>query len=109
MGAIVIDGRAVARISREKTAGRVRKFVDEYGFVPGLATILVGGDPASEVYVRNKRKAATEAGFLDFHRHLDASASAHEVEATIAYDKKRILRPSSMYGSGWVSMPRQYS
>lgn len=83
MSAIVIDGKVVARASRDKTAERVSEFVKANGFAPGLATILVGGDPASEVYVRNKRRAATEAGLVDFHRHLEATASAREVEQTI--------------------------
>ncbi|MEF2976210.1 bifunctional 5,10-methylenetetrahydrofolate dehydrogenase/5,10-methenyltetrahydrofolate cyclohydrolase [Subtercola sp. YIM 133946] len=83
MSAIVIDGRVVARASRDKTAERVREFVRVNGFAPGLATILVGGDPASEVYVRNKRTAAAEAGFVDFHRHLEATASERDVERTI--------------------------
>jgi methylenetetrahydrofolate dehydrogenase (NADP+)/methenyltetrahydrofolate cyclohydrolase len=79
----IIDGRAVARTVRERTAARARAFHDRHGFAPGLATLLVGEDPASEVYVRNKRKAATEAGLEDFHRHLPASATPAEVAAVI--------------------------
>src|SRR5207344_2976307 len=51
--------------------------------VPGLATILVGDDPASAVYVANKRKACAEAGITDHHRHLPADTSQDEVAAAI--------------------------
>ncbi|MBV8710407.1 MAG: bifunctional 5,10-methylenetetrahydrofolate dehydrogenase/5,10-methenyltetrahydrofolate cyclohydrolase, partial [Solirubrobacterales bacterium] len=51
--------------------------------IPGLATILVGEDPASEVYVRGKRKASAEAGITDHHQHLPAGASQREVAAVI--------------------------
>jgi methylenetetrahydrofolate dehydrogenase (NADP+)/methenyltetrahydrofolate cyclohydrolase len=75
----VIDGRAVARSVRERTAERVAWFLARHRFAPGLATVLVGDDPASEVYVRNKRAAATAAGLVDFHRHLPAAATFAEV------------------------------
>ena len=55
----------------------------ETGRRPGLATILVGDDPASEIYVRNKRRVSTEVGILDHHRHLSASTTQQEVEAVI--------------------------
>lgn len=75
----VIDGRAVARAVRERTAAAVARFRGRHGFAPGLATVLVGDDPASEVYVRNKRAAATAAGIVDFHQHLPAPATAAEI------------------------------
>ena len=84
MTAVVIDGAAVARASRARTANRVAALGARTGTVPGLATILVGDDPASEVYVRNKRRAAAEAGIADFHRHLDARCSPDEVADVIA-------------------------
>jgi methylenetetrahydrofolate dehydrogenase (NADP+)/methenyltetrahydrofolate cyclohydrolase len=82
--AVVIDGAAVARASRARTANRVAALAARTGTVPGLATILVGDDPASEVYVRNKRRAAAEAGIADFHRHLDARSSPDLVADVIA-------------------------
>jgi methylenetetrahydrofolate dehydrogenase (NADP+)/methenyltetrahydrofolate cyclohydrolase len=82
--ALVIDGTAVARASRARTANRVSALLARTGTVPGLATILVGDDPASEVYVRNKRRAAAEAGIADFHRHLDARSSPGQVADVIA-------------------------
>ncbi|MGQ4615849.1 bifunctional methylenetetrahydrofolate dehydrogenase/methenyltetrahydrofolate cyclohydrolase FolD [Nocardia sp. R7R-8] len=83
MTAKIIDGKAVAEESRARTAKRVVEFVAAYGFAPGLATILIGDDPASDVYVRNKRRAASAAGLADFHEHLPAAVSQQEVEGLI--------------------------
>jgi len=79
MTAAITDGAAVARASHARTASRVDAFRARHGAAPGLATVLVGDDPASEVYVRNKRRAATQAGIADFHRHLDARSAPGEV------------------------------
>jgi methylenetetrahydrofolate dehydrogenase (NADP+)/methenyltetrahydrofolate cyclohydrolase len=84
MSAAIIDGVAVARASRARTADRVAAFRARHGVAPGLATVLVGDDPASEVYVRNKRRAAAEAGIADFHRHLDARSAPDEVAGVLA-------------------------
>jgi methylenetetrahydrofolate dehydrogenase (NADP+)/methenyltetrahydrofolate cyclohydrolase len=77
----VVDGTAVARQVREEVGRGVEKLVAEGGTAPGLATVLIGDDPASEVYVRNKRRLCVEAGMQDLHRHLpgdvdQASAAA---------------------------------
>jgi methylenetetrahydrofolate dehydrogenase (NADP+) / methenyltetrahydrofolate cyclohydrolase len=77
----VIDGTAVARRVREDVARGVEKLMAGGGVAPGLATVLIGDDPASEVYVRNKRRLSVEAGMQDLHRHLpgdvdQASAAA---------------------------------
>jgi methylenetetrahydrofolate dehydrogenase (NADP+)/methenyltetrahydrofolate cyclohydrolase len=66
----LIDGTAVARRVREDVARGVEKLVGGGGVAPGLATVLIGDDPASEVYVRNKRRLSVEAGMQDLHRHL---------------------------------------
>jgi methylenetetrahydrofolate dehydrogenase (NADP+)/methenyltetrahydrofolate cyclohydrolase len=66
----VIDGTAVARRVREEVARGVDKLLAAGGTAPGLATVLIGDDPASEVYVRNKRRLSVETGMLDQHRHL---------------------------------------
>jgi methylenetetrahydrofolate dehydrogenase (NADP+)/methenyltetrahydrofolate cyclohydrolase len=79
MAATIIDGRAVAARVREEVALRV----SDMEYAPGLATILVGDDPASAIYVRNKRTATAEAGIADHHRHLSADASHDEVAAVI--------------------------
>jgi methylenetetrahydrofolate dehydrogenase (NADP+)/methenyltetrahydrofolate cyclohydrolase len=84
MPAKIIDGRAVAARVRESVARDVAEFRERTGRAPGLATILVGDDPASAVYVSGKRKASAEVGIADFHKPLPASASQTEVSATIA-------------------------
>jgi methylenetetrahydrofolate dehydrogenase (NADP+)/methenyltetrahydrofolate cyclohydrolase len=82
--AVVIDGRAVAAGVRE----RVRAEVDELragdGVEPGLATVLVGDDPASELYVRRKRESCAEAGIRSFHHPLPADTSAPTLARTLA-------------------------
>jgi methylenetetrahydrofolate dehydrogenase (NADP+) / methenyltetrahydrofolate cyclohydrolase len=79
MSARIIDGKAVAAEVRE----RVRAEVAEMEHKPGLATILVGDDPASHVYVRNKRKACEEVGIKSFHHELAASTPEDELAELI--------------------------
>src|SRR5581483_8381992 len=62
----------------------VKRLAGEGIAAPGLATILVGDDPASGIYVANKRKACAEAGILDHHQHLPADASYDAIAAAIA-------------------------
>jgi methylenetetrahydrofolate dehydrogenase (NADP+)/methenyltetrahydrofolate cyclohydrolase len=83
MTATIIDGRAAAARVRAEVAGEVDRLVAQTGRRPGLATILVGEDPASEVYVRNKRRVSEEVGMADRHRHLPADATQDEVAAAI--------------------------
>ncbi|MFJ4175310.1 bifunctional 5,10-methylenetetrahydrofolate dehydrogenase/5,10-methenyltetrahydrofolate cyclohydrolase [Microbacterium sp. NPDC089696] len=83
MSARLIDGTAVAERLRQEAARRVAAFTTLTGLAPGLATVLVGDNPASEVYVRRKRRAASEAGFIDFHHHLSASSSPGDVAAVL--------------------------
>ena len=83
MAARIIDGREAAARVRAEVAREVEAFVRETGRRPGLSTILVGDDPASEIYVRNKRKSSTEVGIVDYHRHLPADAQQEEVAAVI--------------------------
>jgi len=77
--ALVLDGKAVAAAVREEVAARVQ----ELGFTPGLATVLVGDDPASHVYVRNKRRAAEQVGIRSFHHELASDTSQRDLEALI--------------------------
>jgi methylenetetrahydrofolate dehydrogenase (NADP+)/methenyltetrahydrofolate cyclohydrolase len=79
----VIDGRAVAAEVKARVARDVAEWVDGGGEQPGLATILVGDDPASQVYVRNKRKATEEAGMRSVHHGLPADTPQEEVEELI--------------------------
>ncbi len=83
VSATIIDGREVAARVRADVAEQVRQFADRHGRAPGLATILVGDDPASEIYVRNKRKACAEVGIADHHQHLGADATQDDVAALI--------------------------
>ena len=83
MAATIIDGREAAAQVRAEVAREVEQLVAETGRRPGLATILVGDDPASEIYVRNKRKSSSEVGIADYHRHLPADAEQEDVAAVI--------------------------
>jgi methylenetetrahydrofolate dehydrogenase (NADP+) / methenyltetrahydrofolate cyclohydrolase len=83
MAAAIIDGKEVAARVRAEVARDVAGFRERTGQPPGLATILVGDDPASAVYVANKRKACAEVGIADFHQHLPADASQDDVAAVI--------------------------
>lgn len=83
MAATIIDGREAAARVRVEVAREVEQLVAETGRRPGLATILVGDDPASEIYVRNKRKSSSEVGIADYHRHLPADAQQQEVAAVV--------------------------
>src|SRR5437764_11438238 len=84
MSATIIDGREVGARVRADVARQVAELTDTAGQAPGVATILVGDDPASAIYVANKRKACAEAGIADHHRHLDGDVSQEEVAAAIA-------------------------
>jgi methylenetetrahydrofolate dehydrogenase (NADP+)/methenyltetrahydrofolate cyclohydrolase len=83
MTATIIDGRAIAARVRRQVADDVRASVEHDAPPPGLATILVGDDPASAIYVENKRKASAEVGIADFHRPLPADSTQEEVAAVI--------------------------
>ena len=83
MTATIIDGRAVATRVRSEVADAVQTITRDGGRAPGLATILVGEDPASAIYVANKRKACAEAGIADLHRHLPAESTQDQIAAVI--------------------------
>jgi methylenetetrahydrofolate dehydrogenase (NADP+)/methenyltetrahydrofolate cyclohydrolase len=89
VSARLIDGTAVARRVRADVGRGVEKLVADGGTAPGLATVLIGDDPASEVYVRNKRRLSVEAGIQDLHRHLPGDvdqATAAELIDELAAD-----------------------
>jgi len=79
VSASIIDGKFYAAALRARLAQETARLKAGHGLVPGLATVLVGDDPASEVYVRNKNKTAEALGFNSVHRHLPAGASEAEV------------------------------
>ena len=82
MGAL-IDGKAIAAGIREDVAKEVAALKSEHGFTPGLAVVLVGEDPASQIYVRNKGKMTEEAGMNSFTHRLPADATQDQVEALL--------------------------
>jgi methylenetetrahydrofolate dehydrogenase (NADP+)/methenyltetrahydrofolate cyclohydrolase len=84
VSARIIDGKAVAAKLRLRVAEEAAKLKAVHGIVPGLATLLVGNDPASEIYVRNKGKVAEAIGFKSLHDSLPASAGEAEVLARVA-------------------------
>ena len=80
MAARVIDGKAVAAEVRERVAADVREYAAAHdGDVPGLATVLVGDDPASHVYVANKRRQTEEAGMRSIHEELGPDTPQDEL------------------------------
>ena len=79
MSATIIDGKAIAAEVRGAVAQEVAAFHDRYGHSPGLATVLVGEDPASAVYVAAKQRACLEVGIIPFDRRLPAESSSEEV------------------------------
>jgi methylenetetrahydrofolate dehydrogenase (NADP+) / methenyltetrahydrofolate cyclohydrolase len=79
MGATIIDGRVAAARVRAEVADGVRAFVERTGRTPGLATVLVGDDPASAVYVGGKQRACAEVGMAPFDRRLPADAPCERV------------------------------
>ncbi|HET9677333.1 MAG TPA: bifunctional methylenetetrahydrofolate dehydrogenase/methenyltetrahydrofolate cyclohydrolase FolD [Solirubrobacterales bacterium] len=79
MAARVIDGKAVAATVRERVKVDVAAYEEEAGRVPGLATVLVGEDPPSEIYVRNKRRTTEEVGMRSIHHGIEASIREDEL------------------------------
>jgi methylenetetrahydrofolate dehydrogenase (NADP+) / methenyltetrahydrofolate cyclohydrolase len=79
----LIDGRAVAARVRAEVAEEVRAFQAEHGRVPGLATVLVGDDPASAVYVNSKHKSSAEVGIESFRHNLPADTSREDLLALV--------------------------
>jgi methylenetetrahydrofolate dehydrogenase (NADP+)/methenyltetrahydrofolate cyclohydrolase len=79
----ILDGKAVAAKHRQNTAIRAAEFRARYGRKPGLAVVKVGDDPASAVYVRNKRKACEECGIESFAHDLPATTQRAELLSLI--------------------------
>jgi methylenetetrahydrofolate dehydrogenase (NADP+)/methenyltetrahydrofolate cyclohydrolase len=84
MAASLIDGKAIAAQIKAEVMEQAGRLKSEKGVVPGLAFILVGDNPASEVYVRSKGKACDEMGFYSVTRRLDATATEQDVLSLIA-------------------------
>ncbi|MEM8704131.1 MAG: tetrahydrofolate dehydrogenase/cyclohydrolase catalytic domain-containing protein, partial [Pseudomonadota bacterium] len=75
----IIDGKTIAESVRDEITRRAAALLEESGKRPGLAVVLVGEDPASQVYVRNKDRAAEACGFHSVKHTLDAASSEEEV------------------------------
>ena len=84
MSAQIIDGKAFAAKVRGQVAEHVTRIKEENGITPGLAVVLVGEDPASQVYVRSKGKQTVEAGMNSFEHKLDADTSQDDLLKLIA-------------------------
>lgn len=94
MTATVIDGKASAAKLREKIAAYTADLKAKHNLQPGLATVLVGKDPASEVYVRNKRKTAETIGFKSVHVELPADVAQAELLSHV----KALSADASVHG-----------
>ncbi|WP_170473680.1 bifunctional methylenetetrahydrofolate dehydrogenase/methenyltetrahydrofolate cyclohydrolase FolD [Ruegeria arenilitoris] len=79
MVAQVIDGKAFAARVRAQVADQVARLKEENGIIPGLAVVLVGEDPASQVYVRSKGKQTVEVGMNSYEHKLDADTSEEDL------------------------------
>jgi methylenetetrahydrofolate dehydrogenase (NADP+) / methenyltetrahydrofolate cyclohydrolase len=82
--AIIIDGKAIAQALRREVAAGVAELEETRGIVPGLAVVLVGEDPASQVYVRTKAKATEAVGMRSFEHRLPAATPEAELLALVA-------------------------
>ncbi|MDD3599781.1 MAG: bifunctional methylenetetrahydrofolate dehydrogenase/methenyltetrahydrofolate cyclohydrolase FolD [Bacillota bacterium] len=79
MPATIIDGKAVAASIREGAAARAAEYQEKFGRAPGLAVVIVGDDPASRVYVNNKKKACAGCGIYSEEHALPATTSEEEL------------------------------
>ena len=84
MSARILDGKAFAATVRGRVAAHVARLRADHGITPGLAVVLVGADPASEVYVRNKGRQTTEAGMESFTHRLPADTAEADLVALVA-------------------------
>lgn len=83
MSAQIIDGKAFAATLRGRIAAEVAQLAQDHGIQPGLAVVLVGEDPASQVYVRSKGKMTVEVGMASFERRLPATVSEADLLAVV--------------------------
>ena len=79
----IIDGKAISEQVRQEITQNTKEFIARTGVTPGLAVVIVGNDPASQVYVRNKRKACTEVGFYSEAYELPEETTQEELEALV--------------------------
>jgi len=84
LAARIIDGKAVAAAVRERVAAEVAAYESDAGRTPALATVIVGEDPASEIYVRNKHRACEEVGMRSVHHGLATETTENELLELVA-------------------------
>src|ERR1700682_6116101 len=94
MTAAIIDGKRIASELRARVAEEPARLQREHGITPGLAVVLVGSDPASQVYVRSKHKQTQAAGMASFEHVLPADVAQSDLLALIA----KLNRDSSVHG-----------
>src|ERR1700756_185255 len=94
MTAKIIDGKAIATELRGRVAAEVARVRRDHNLMPGLAVVLVGNDPASEVYVRGKHKQTQDAGMASFEHKLPADVSQAELLVVI----DRLNRDAAVHG-----------
>src|SRR3981189_2652792 len=94
MTARIIDGKIIAAELRTRVAEEVARVGRDHALTPGLAVVLVGNDPASEVYVRSKHKQTQAAGMASFEHRLPADVAQDELLALVA----KLNRDSSVHG-----------
>src|SRR5436189_5199007 len=80
----IIDGKAIAAQLRERVAAAALALHDAHGIIPGLAAVLVGDDPASQVYVRSKARACAAAGLASFEHRLPANCGPAAILELVA-------------------------
>ncbi|QEX24954.1 bifunctional protein FolD [Hypericibacter adhaerens] len=90
----IIDGKAFAEGLRRRLATQIAGLKEKHGFIPGLAVVLVGEDPASKVYVRNKAQQTVEVGMASFEHKLPATTAQAELLALV----KRLNEDKSVNG-----------
>ena len=79
----IIDGKAISATIRSEIKAETQEFIEKTGVIPGLAVIIVGSDPASQVYVRNKRRACEEVGFYSEAYELPEETTQEELNALV--------------------------
>ena len=94
MTASVIDGKVIAAELRTRVAAEVARVKQDHGLTPGLAVVLVGSDPASEVYVRSKHKQTQEAGMASFEHVLPADVAQADLIALV----QKLNNDASVHG-----------
>lgn len=94
MTAQLIDGKAIAAQIYEEIQAEVAELKEKHGITPGLATVLVGENPASQSYVRSKQKTCTKCGFYSIGDNMDENVSQEEVEAVV----QRLNADPSIHG-----------